>query len=92
MIQIQKCYHLFDRVFPLVRPINQIITVCALLCNFQDPKSSNVDVTLVKWKSYIVRLQTAFFLKPQMMITYFCAQVKETIVLIKVYPKYLIFM
>ena len=39
MIQRLKCFQIFDRVLPLtmVGSINQIITVCALLCNFQDP-------------------------------------------------------
>ena len=39
MIQRLKCFHIFDRVLPLtvVGSINQIITACALVCNFQDP-------------------------------------------------------
>ena len=88
VIQRLKCYHTF--IFPLtmVGSINQIITLCVLLRNFEDLTiKQNVDVALMKWKSNIVvRLQTAF-LKPQMITTYFCAQVKETIILIKVYPK-----
>ena len=39
MIQLLKCYHIFDRVIPLnmIGSLNQIITVCALLSNFQEP-------------------------------------------------------
>ena len=39
MIQPLKCYHVFDRKLPLtmVGSIDQIITVCGLLCNFQEP-------------------------------------------------------
>ena len=39
MIQRLKCFHIFDRVIPLqmIGSLNQIITVCALLCNFQEP-------------------------------------------------------
>ena len=39
MIQRLNCYHVFDRKLPLtmVGSINQIITVCSLLCNFQEP-------------------------------------------------------
>ena len=39
MIKRFKCFHIFDRVLPrtMVGSINQMITVCALLCNFQDP-------------------------------------------------------
>ena len=39
MIQRLKTYHIFDRVIPLsmMGSLNQIITVCALLANFQDP-------------------------------------------------------
>ena len=39
MIQRLKCFHIFDRVMPLqmIGSLNQIITVCALLCNFQEP-------------------------------------------------------
>ena len=39
MIQRLKCWHIFDRVIPvnMMGSLNQIITVCALLCNFQDP-------------------------------------------------------
>lgn len=39
MIQRLKCYHIFDRVIPLnmFGSLNQIITVCAMLSNFQEP-------------------------------------------------------
>ena len=39
MIQRLKCFHIFDRVIPLqmIGSLNQIIRVCALLCNFQEP-------------------------------------------------------
>jgi len=39
MIQRLKCYHIFDRAIPvnMFGSLNQIITVCALLSNFQDP-------------------------------------------------------
>ena len=39
MIQRLKCYHVFDRVIPLTMmgSLNQIVTVCALLSNFQEP-------------------------------------------------------
>lgn len=39
MIQRLKSYHVFDRVIPLtmIGTLNQIITVCALLSNFQNP-------------------------------------------------------
>ena len=39
MIQRLKTYHIFDRVIPMsmMGSLNQIITVCALLSNFQDP-------------------------------------------------------
>ena len=39
MIQRLKTYHIFDRVIPLnmMGSLIQIITVCALLSNFQDP-------------------------------------------------------
>ena len=39
MIQRLKCYHIFDRVLPInmLGPLNQIISVCALLSNFQEP-------------------------------------------------------
>ena len=39
MIQRLKCFHIFDRVIPLqiIGSLNQIITVCALLRNFQEP-------------------------------------------------------
>ena len=38
MIQHLKCY-IFDRVFPInmLGSLNQIISVCALLSNFQEP-------------------------------------------------------
>ena len=38
MIQRLKCYHIFDRVIPLTMmgSLNQIVTVCALLSNFQE--------------------------------------------------------
>ena len=46
MIQRLKSYHIFDRVIPLTMlgSLNQIITVCGLLSNFQDPiiKKDNV--------------------------------------------------
>ena len=39
MIQRLKCWHIFDQIFPMnmMGSLNQIVTVCALLCNFQDP-------------------------------------------------------
>ena len=39
MIQRLKCYHIFDRVIPIsmIGTLNQIISVCALLANFDDP-------------------------------------------------------
>ena len=39
MIQQLKCFHIFDGVIPLhmIGSLNQIITVCALLFNFQEP-------------------------------------------------------
>ena len=39
MIQRLKTYHIFDRVIPIsmMGSLNQIISVCALLSNFQDP-------------------------------------------------------
>ena len=39
MIQRLKTYHIFDRVIPMnmMGSLNQIITVCALLSNFQEP-------------------------------------------------------
>ena len=39
MIQRLKCYHIFDRVIPLnmIGFLNQTVSVCALLSNFQDP-------------------------------------------------------
>lgn len=45
MIQRLKCYHIFDRVMPLnmAGSLNQIITVAALLSNFQDPILKDVN-------------------------------------------------
>ena len=39
MIQRMKCYHIFDRVLPvnMLGSLNQIVSVCALLSNFQEP-------------------------------------------------------
>ena len=39
IIQRLKCYHIFDRVLAInmLRSLNQIISVCALLSNFQEP-------------------------------------------------------
>ena len=39
MIQRLKCYHIFDRVIPLnmIGSLNQIVTICAILSNFQEP-------------------------------------------------------
>ena len=39
MIQRLKCYHIFDRVLPInmLGSLNQIISVCDLLSNFQEP-------------------------------------------------------
>ena len=39
MIQQLKCFNIFDGVIPLhmIGSLNQIITVCALLFNFQEP-------------------------------------------------------
>ena len=39
MIQRLEYFHIFDGVMPLqmIGSLNQIITVCALLCNFQEP-------------------------------------------------------
>ena len=39
MIQRLKCYHIFDRVIPLnmMGSINQIVTICGILSNFQEP-------------------------------------------------------
>ena len=39
MIQRLKHWHIFDRVIPInmLGSLNQIIAVCALLCNFQEP-------------------------------------------------------
>lgn len=43
MIQRLKCYHIFDRIIPLnmLGSLNQIVTVCALLSNFQEPIMKN---------------------------------------------------
>ncbi|XP_057310555.1 uncharacterized protein LOC130648519 [Hydractinia symbiolongicarpus] len=45
MIQRLKCYHIFNRVMPLnmAGSLNQIITVAALLSNFQDPILKDVN-------------------------------------------------
>ena len=39
MIQRLKYFHIFDKVIPLqmIGSLNQVITVCALLCNFEEP-------------------------------------------------------
>ena len=39
MIQRLKCWHIFDRVIPLsmMGSLNQIVSVCGFLCNFQKP-------------------------------------------------------
>ncbi|XP_057294615.1 uncharacterized protein LOC130623142 [Hydractinia symbiolongicarpus] len=39
MIQRLKCFHIFDRVIPvnMLGSLNQIISVCAMLTNFQQP-------------------------------------------------------
>ena len=39
MIQRLKCFHIFDRVIPInmLGSLNQIISVCAMLTNFQEP-------------------------------------------------------
>lgn len=39
MIQRLKCFHIFDRVIPvnMLGSLNQIISVCAMLTNFQEP-------------------------------------------------------
>ena len=39
MIQRLKCYHIFDQVLPInmLGSVNQLIAVCAILSNFQDP-------------------------------------------------------
>lgn len=44
MIQHLKCYHIFDQVVPvsMMGSINQIITVCGLLANFQNPILKNI--------------------------------------------------
>ena len=48
MIQRLKCYHIFDRVIPIsmIGTLNQIISVCAMLANFDDPiiKKNNVNL------------------------------------------------
>ena len=43
MIQRLKCYHIFHRVIPLnmIGSLNQIISVCAILSNFQEPILKN---------------------------------------------------
>ena len=43
MIQRLKCYHIFDRAIPLnmIGSLNQIISVCAILSNFQEPILKN---------------------------------------------------
>ena len=47
MIQRLKCYHIFDRVIPLniIGSLNQIISVCAILSNFQEPILKNNNAT-----------------------------------------------
>ena len=53
MIQRLKCYHIFDGLIPLsmMGSLNQIITVCDLLANFQKPickpsfQSPNITMT-----------------------------------------------
>ena len=53
MIQRLKCYHIFDGLIPLsmMGSLNQIITVCGLLANFQKPickpsfQSPNIAMT-----------------------------------------------
>ena len=39
MIQRLKCYHIFDRTIPLnmMGSLNQIVTICGILSNFQEP-------------------------------------------------------
>ena len=39
MKQRLKCFRIFHRVIPLqlIGSLNQIITVCDLVCNFQEP-------------------------------------------------------
>ena len=39
MIQRLKCWHVFDRIIPMnmMGSLNQVVTVCSLLCNFQNP-------------------------------------------------------
>ena len=39
MIQRLKCFHIFDRVIPvnMLGSLNQMISVCGFLCNFQEP-------------------------------------------------------
>ena len=43
MIQWLKCYHIFDRVIRLnmIRSLNQIISICVILSNFQKPILKN---------------------------------------------------
>ena len=38
-IQRLKCWHIFDMVIPIntLGSLNQILALCALLCNFQEP-------------------------------------------------------
>ena len=47
MIQQLKCYHIFDKVRPLnmIVLLNQIISVCAILSNFQEPILKNNNAT-----------------------------------------------
>ena len=47
MIQRLKCYHIFDRVIPLniIGSLNQIISVCAILSNFQELILKNNNAT-----------------------------------------------
>ena len=43
MIQRLKCYHIFHKAIPLtmIGSLNQIISVCAILSNFQEPILKN---------------------------------------------------
>ena len=43
MIHRLKCYHIFDRAIPLnmIGSFNQIVSVCAILSNFQEPILKN---------------------------------------------------